>query len=177
MIKNKIKKAKKTQKNNFLKKFKKIKLVVTDVDGVLTDGGMYYSEKGEVIKKFNTRDGMGVELLASINIPTVFLTKEESKIAKKRAAKVKAKIYTNVTKKEILLKKLCKKFCVEKNEIAYIGDDVNDLKIMKKVGLSVSPSDAVNIVKQNADYVSKLKGGKGVFRKVADLILSTKNLK
>lgn len=168
---------KKHSNKNFVEKFKKVKLVVTDVDGVLTDGGMYYSEKGEILKKFNTRDGMGIELLASFNIHTVLVTKEKSEIAKKRATKVKAEIYTGITKKEILLPELCKKFCVKKNEIAYIGDDLNDLKIMQNVGLSIAPSDAVSIVKQNADYISKLEGGRGVLREVADLILSTKNLK
>ena len=103
------------------KKCKKIKLVITDVDGVLTDGGMYYSEKGEIMKKFNTRDGMAVELLHNNLIKTVFLTKENSKIVKSRGKKVKADgVYINISSKEKYLMQICKKFAVKSDEIAEI---------------------------------------------------------
>ena len=153
-------------------KIKKIKLVVTDVDGVLTDGGMYYSEKGEILKKFNTRDGMAVELLLEKGLKTVFVTKESTKIASKRAKKVHAALsLSGIKNKESILSKLNKKFRIRNDEIAYIGDDINDINIMKKIGFSAAPIDANQIVKRIADHVCKTKGGNGVLREVADLII------
>ena len=158
------------------KKCKKIKLVITDVDGVLTDGGMYYSEKGEIMKKFNTKDGMAVELLHKNSIKTVFLTKENSKIAKSRAKKVKADgVYINVSDKEKYLSQICKKFAVKPNEILYIGDDINDIEIIKKIGFSSCPNNAVNNVKKIVDYVCKINGGEGVLREMTEVILKYKN--
>ena len=158
-----------------LQKCKKIKLVITDVDGVLTDGGMYYSEKGEILKKFNARDGKGVELLHKILIKTVFLTSENSKIAKARARKVKADYcYINIKRKETMLSTICKRFRVKPSNIAYIGDDVNDIKIMKLVGLSAVPSNGTKEVKSVSDFKCKTKGGDGAFREFSDLILSSK---
>jgi len=158
------------------KKCKKIKMLITDVDGVLTDGGMYYSEKGEVLKKFNAKDGMGVEILKNNGIKTVFLTRENSKIVRLRGKKVKADgIYINISFKERELLKICKKFNVSPNEVAYIGDDINDITIISKVGLSACPNDAVKDVKQKSDYICKLNGGEGVFREFAELILKYQN--
>lgn len=159
-----------------IEKCQSIKLVITDVDGVLTDGGMYYSDKGEVLKKFNAKDGMAVDILRNKKIKTVFLTKENSKIVKLRGKKVKADgIYTNILLKEKELSRICSKFNVKPNEIAYIGDDINDIKIMQKIGLSACPNDAVKLVQQSSDHVCKLNGGKGVFREFAELILNSKN--
>ena len=161
--------------NKLNQKCKKIKLVVTDVDGVLTDGGMYYSEKGEIMKKFNAKDGMGVELLLQNNIKTILLTRENSTIVKKRGLKIKAaSTITGIQNKESYLKKICKKFRVSLKEIAYIGDDVNDIEISKLVGLSASPLDGVVRLKKNVDYVCRNKGGNGVFREFADLIIKSR---
>lgn len=154
-------------------KCKSIKLVITDVDGVLTDGGMYYSEKGEIIKKFNTRDGMAVELLHKFSIKTIFLTRENSKIAKLRAKKVNADFcYVDIKDKHALLSKICSKFRVKPENIAYIGDDINDLKIMKHVSLCASPVDANESIRLISDIKCKKLGGTGVFREFADFILT-----
>jgi len=132
------------------KKCKKIKLVLTDVDGVLTDGGMYYSEKGEIFKKFNTRDGMAVELLRDNKIPVIFITREKSKIVLQRAKKLSVQeTFIGVEKKILVLPKICLKYNVKKYEIAYVGDDINDLEIMKNVGLSASPKNGISIIKKN----------------------------
>ena len=153
------------------KKCKKIKLIITDVDGVLTDGGIYYSEKGVEQRKFNTKDGV-CAFLRNHGIKTVFLTSENSKFAKVRGKKVKADaVYINVPSKEKKLPDICKKFNLTPNQIAYIGDDVNDLEIMKKIGLSACPYDAVSDIKQKSDFICSLKGGEGVFREFSDLIL------
>jgi len=110
--------------------------------------------------------------LRNHGIKTVFLTSENSKFAKVRGKKVKAHaVYINVPSKEKKLLDICKKFNLTPNQIAYIGDDVNDLEIMKKIGLSACPSDAVSDIKQKSDFICGLKGGEGVFREFSELIL------
>ena len=161
-------------KKQLQSKCKKIKLVITDVDGVLTDGGMYYSEKGELFKKFNTKDGMGVELLHKASIKTVFLTGENSKIVKIRAKKVNADdCHINIKQKEKIFSEICKKFNVKPLNVAYIGDDVNDLKIMSCVGLTACPSDAQKQIKLISDLKCEREGGKGAFREFANVILDS----
>lgn len=157
-----------------IQKCKNIKLVITDVDGVLTDGGMYYSSNGELMKKFNTRDGMGVELLHNVGIQTIFLTREKSKSTKQRANKVKAKLVQGIFNKEKELEKICKKYCIDPKNIAYLGDDINDVNIMTKIGFSAAPSDCSSEVRKVSDYICKKKGGDGAFREIVNLILSSK---
>ena len=155
-----------------LEKCKLIKLVITDVDGVLTDGGMYYSEKGEILKKFNAKDGMGVEILSQYKIKTILLTRENSNIVKKRGSKIKtAATYIGILNKKSQLKKISKKFKVPLTRIAYIGDDLNDLEIMKLVGFAATPSDGIKDLRKIVDYVCKNNGGNGAFREIADLIV------
>ncbi|MDC0155049.1 HAD hydrolase family protein [Nitrosopumilus sp.] len=156
--------------------FKKIKIVLTDVDGVLTDGGMYYSVDGDVMKKFHARDGMGISLLRKNNIPTVIVTKEKTKMVKHWAKKMNAKLFDGVLHKEEILKKICTKYDVSPSEIAYIGDDVNDIELLKLVGLGVVPKDGNQITKKSSNYISKTIGGKGVFREIAELILLSKKI-
>ncbi len=152
-----------------------IKIIISDVDGVLTDGGMYYSEKGEVMKKFNTKDGMAVEIANQNKLKIILMTKENSKIVKIRADKIKTTAcYVGIKQKELELKKIIKKFNVKLKELAYIGDDLNDKEIMKKIGFAVSPFDGISEIKKIADYVTDLKGGEGVLREVVELILSAK---
>ena len=165
------------KKSEFIKKCKKIKLILTDVDGVLTDGCMYYSSKGEELKKFHTRDGMAVELLLQKNIKTIIVTREKSKIAVSRAKKIKIfKVYSGIKQKEAILNQICTKFKVTPDEIVFIGDDVNDEKIMKLVGLSVAPSDAINTIKNIANITTNASGGKGVLREIADMVLLSQNI-
>ena len=154
---------------------KKIKLVISDVDGVLTDGGMYYSARGDIQKKFHARDGMGISILKRNNIPTVIITKEKNLMVKKWASKMPVhRLFDGVKKKESLVPKLCKLYNLKEENIAYIGDDVNDMEIMKKIGLSISPNDANLEVRKIANHITKSKGGEGVLREVCDLIISKK---
>jgi 3-deoxy-D-manno-octulosonate 8-phosphate phosphatase (KDO 8-P phosphatase) len=151
----------------------KIKLVITDVDGVLTDGGMYYTGKGDIMKRFFVRDGMGVTLLRRKNIPTVIVTKEETEMTKQWAKRMKiAKLYEGIIQKESILNKICKEFKIRPNEIAYIGDDVNDIGLLKAVGLAAAPKDAIIDVKRICHYKCKTNSGEGAFRELADLIIS-----
>ncbi len=160
--------------NKIKEKCMKIKLVISDVDGVLTDGGMFYSKNGEEFKKFNTRDGMGIELLQKKGIDTIFLTKENSKISRSRAKKLNTKIYLGIQHKEKKLKDICKMLKIKSQNVAYIGDDVNDIPIMKLVELSASPNDSIFEVKKIANYICKNNGGEGAFREFVDLILNNK---
>jgi len=157
-------------------KLKKIKLVITDVDGVLTDGGMYYNSEGEYMKKFNTKDSMGMELLLQNQIKSILLTRENSKIVKERSKKIKiVELYSNILKKEEILPEILEKYHVTNIETAYIGDDVNDIEIMKLVGFSATPLDGNYEVKKISDYICKTNGGQGVFREISDLIIQSKN--
>ena len=161
---------------NTKKSRKKIKLFAIDVDGVLTDGGMYYSEKGEVLKKFNTRDGMGIEILRKNGIIPVLITKENSKIVLQRAKKLKVKeVYISIEDKVKILKKIIEKYKLRWNEVAYMGDDINDLPVLEKVGLCFAPNDAIPEIKQIADCVTLKKGGEGALREAVDFIIARKS--
>jgi N-acylneuraminate cytidylyltransferase len=170
-------KIKMITKKKLIEKCLKIKVIVTDVDGVLTDGGMYYSKNGEELKKFNTRDGMAFELLKKNNLKSVIITKENSKIVEKRAHKIKTDlVFLGIQKKELELPKICKKLSISNDEILYVGDDINDLEVMKLVGFSACPNDAVDEIKKNSDYISPFNGGTGVVRELVDLVLSIQNM-
>ena len=159
-------------------KIKKIKLVLTDVDGVLTDGGMYYSSKGDIMKKFFVRDGMGVTLLKNHGISTIIVTKEKNQIITQWYKKMKVKkLYDGILDKGNILNEICTKFNATPEQICYIGDDINDLSLLEKVGFSVTPNDGITDAKTICDYVSDAKGGKGVLREIADLILQVQKVK
>lgn len=165
----------KKKNKDLKKKAKNIKLFATDVDGVLTDGGMYYSEKGEIFKKFNTRNGMGIELLRKKGIIPVIITKENSKIVLARAKKLKIKeVYIGVKDKVKIVEKFLKKYNLNWDEVAYIGDDINDLPVLKKAGLSFAPSDAREEIKKEVNFVLDKKGGEGSLREAVKIILAKK---
>jgi len=166
------------QKNLHLKeKLEKIKIVLTDNDGVLTDTGVYYSTKGEEFKRFSIRDGMGVERLRKYaGVETIIITGEESGSVRKRAEKLKIKeYYLGVKKKEELLPEIMRKNNVTPEEIAFVGDDSNDFELMKLVGFKATPADGMSFIKELADYVCENKGGNGAFREVAELIIAFKS--
>lgn len=156
-------------------KCKKIKVLLTDVDGVLTDGGMYYSNKGDILKKFHARDGMGVNILLKKKIPTIIVTKEKNPVVTKWAKKMNIyQVLNGVLEKETVIDEICKKLKIKSNEIAFIGDDVNDLELMKKIGFSATPYDGVKEAVKISDYRCKSKGGEGAYREVVDLIFFAK---
>lgn len=152
-----------------------IKCLLTDSDGVLTDSGMYYSESGDELKKFNTKDGMGFKLLKEVGIITGIITGENVDLVKRRAEKIKAdEIHLGIGNKLEIVNSICQKYNIELKEIAYIGDDINDLEVIKAVGLGCAANDGILLVKKAADYITEAKGGQGAFREVADLILEGK---
>ena len=148
------------------------KIFLTDCDGCLTDGGMYYSENGDELKKFNTRDGMAFSLLKSKGILVGVITSEDVELNRRRAEKLNLDIYEAgcIDKKSKIIE-ICKKYGVALEEVVYIGDDINDLESIKTVGLGCCPSDAMDEIKKAADYIASVKGGQGVIREVADMIL------
>jgi 3-deoxy-D-manno-octulosonate 8-phosphate phosphatase (KDO 8-P phosphatase) len=162
--------------DELLSKAARIKLLLTDCDGVLTDGGVYYSDMGEAMKKFNIRDGMGVERLRDIvQVETGIITGETSLSVTMRAAKLKIKeLHLGTKDKPAVLKKIIEKKQLQPNDIAYIGDDVNDIAVMKMCGLTACPADALPQVKEIANYICEKKGGEGAFREFAELIISAK---
>lgn len=159
-----------------ISKARKIKLLLTDCDGVLTDGGVYYGEQGEVLKKFNIRDGMGVERLRKLaDIQTGIITGETSPSVMKRAEKLQiTELHLGIKDKLSVLMQIMVNRNLMSENIAYIGDDVNDIEIMGKVGLTACPADAVSFTKDVADYVCESKGGEGCFREFAELIIKAK---
>lgn len=172
IIENLLKKREKIE-GTFAAAAKKIKMLLTDCDGVLTDGGMYYSESGEESKKFNTKDGMGVQLLREHGIRFGIITSENVELVRRRAQKLKADIcYVGVTDKSAVLDEVCAKYGMNVQEIAYIGDDVNDLPVLRRVGLPCSVSNAGEEIKAAVRYVTRTSGGQGAVREVAELILS-----
>ena len=150
---------------------KNIKLLITDVDGVMTDCGMYYSENGDELKKFNTRDGMAVQLLREHGIKTAIITKEDTNIVSQRAKKLKIdEVFQGINDKMAVLESLKNKYGFDYSEIAYIGDDVNDMLVLKRVGFSFCPIDAVDDVKKICTAIAKEKGGNGVVREFYKLM-------
>ena len=149
-----------------------IKLVGTDIDGVWTDARMYYSADGDIMKSFSTYDGMGVQLLREAGIPLIIMTSENTGIVAKRAQKLGInRVYQGENEKLKRLKEVCAELDITLDEVAYIGDDVNDIEISKLVGLSASPLDGVTQFKKNVDYICKNRGGNGAFREFVDLII------
>jgi len=155
-----------------ISKASKIKLVLTDVDGVLTDGGITYDSSGNELKTFNSKDGLGMKLLIKSQLITGIITGRNSGITERRCKELGVKEYfQDVQDKDRVLKLLVKKYGVSAEEVAYIGDDWNDLPVFREIGFRVCPADAHEGVKQVVDFVTNAKGGKGAFRELVDLIL------
>lgn len=157
----------------------RIKLVLTDVDGVLTDTGVFYSEKGEIMKRFSIRDGMGVEILRDNGIETAIITRERSPSVRKRGEKLLMPwIFLGVYNKVEYLPTILKRTGSAMNELAYIGDDVNDLEIMQEIGkhgLLGTPADGMPVIKKEVHYVAKANAGYGAFRDFAEWILNARS--
>ncbi|MBN2571020.1 MAG: HAD hydrolase family protein [Ignavibacteriales bacterium] len=156
-------------------KIKKIKFVITDVDGVLTDGGLYYTNDGLVMKKFQVKDGMGTALLRNAGIEYGIISTDVSEMAIKRAERLKMNFcYIAIENKAEKVREICKEKNLKLENIAFIGDDVNDISIMKIAGLTACPKDATAQIKKLSDYICKKNGGEGAFREFVDLILENK---
>jgi 3-deoxy-D-manno-octulosonate 8-phosphate phosphatase (KDO 8-P phosphatase) len=157
-----------------------LRLVITDVDGTLTDGGIFYSERGEAMKKFSMRDGMGVERLRDDGIETAFLTRETSPIVARRAEKLKIRwLYQGVSDKRAALDGILGDVGCTQAQAAFIGDDLNDLEILAAVseqGLVAAPLDAHPLLLRAAHHCCVRPGGSGAFRDFAEWILELRHL-
>ena len=160
--------------NELYKKAKKIKLIATDIDGVWTDARMYVTKDGDWMKAFSTYDGMATSMLKEKGIIIAILTSENTNIVLARAKKLDIQeVYVNEHEKAKRLIYLSKKYTIPMENIAYIGDDINDLEVLKIVGLSALPANSPIQNLFQPDYVTKRNGGYGAFREFADIILSS----
>jgi 3-deoxy-D-manno-octulosonate 8-phosphate phosphatase (KDO 8-P phosphatase) len=154
------------------KLLRQIRLFATDVDGVLTDGGMYYAESGDEWKKFNTRDGMGIKLLQRAGIITAIVTQERTKLVARRAEKLAIpELHQGVMDKLSLVRDMAVRYGLTLSQVAYIGDDINDLETLKAVGFSATPADGMPQIAAAVDYICKKKGGEGAVRELTEMIL------
>jgi YrbI family 3-deoxy-D-manno-octulosonate 8-phosphate phosphatase len=153
------------------------KLVLTDIDGVLTDGGMYYDQTGNEWKKFNTRDSMGILLCDALNIEIAFITGENTQIAERRAKKLKIQhlIQGSINKLKDA-EKLCATLKIKFEDVAYIGDDLIDLALLQKVGTSGAPANAPGYIKDKVDIITHKAGGEGAFREFIEEILKREHM-
>ncbi len=151
----------------------KPKLILTDIDGVWTDGGMYYDNLGNEFKKFNTSDSAGVLFLRFLDIPLAIISGEDTEIVKKRARKLNIQhCYLGVKDKVMVAKNICKNLDISLSEVAYIGDDINDIKLLEKVGLSAAPNNAPDYIKNKVDFITTKNGGEGAFREFVEIIIN-----
>lgn len=153
------------------------KLIITDIDGVWTDGGMYYDQTGNEWKKFNTYDSAGVLFCKNLNIPVAIISGENTDIVRRRAAKLNIDfVFLGVNDKVTIAENLCKNLNISFDEVAFIGDDLNDIHLLKKAGFSAVPLSAPDYVKAYADVIIECKGGDGAFRQFVEYILKKYNL-
>lgn len=143
----------------------KIKLIVSDVDGVWTDGSFYYSVEGDVQRRFTTKDSYGVKICQLLSLPILILSTENSPIVQERMTKLNIdNVLLGVKNKLLALTEFCEARGILLKEVAYIGDDMNDFHLLKKVGLFACPSDAYPLIQEKADLVLTTRGGSGAFR-------------
>ncbi len=151
---------------------RKVKILVLDVDGVLTDGRIIYGNYGDELKNFDVNDGLGILLVKRSGLKCVILTAKASKIVAKRAKELGIdKVYQGFHYKAVALEKIRKKFKINDEDICFVGDDLIDIPVLKKAGLAVCPPNAMDEVRPFAHFITKKRGGHGAVREVCDLIL------
>ena len=149
------------------------KLILTDIDGVWTDGGMYYDQAGNELKKFNTYDSAGILFAHAFNIPVGIITGETTEIVKQRSEKLNVDfLFQGVKDKVKIAKDIIKTLNIDFNQVAYIGDDINDIELLKLAAISGVPQNATILVHKYANIYLSLKGGDGVFREFVEKIFN-----
>lgn len=149
---------------------KNIKLLVIDIDGVLTDGGMYYTESGDELKKFNTKDGLAIKRLVKNGMQIAFLSNGKNSALIQSRAKLLGvqKVYVGFEEKEKILDKWVKELKITYKNVAYVGDDVNDMRVINKVAFSACPADAIDVIQQKASIILTRNGGDACVREMID---------
>ncbi len=159
------------------KKARKIKFLLLDVDGVLTDGGIYIDDRGIETKRFDVRDGQGITLLRRAGIEVGFMTGRSSNIVRVRARELGVRIiHQGVRNKAEAYRRIKQKNRLEDESVAYVGDDIADVPILRRAGLAIVVRDAWDGVRPYADYVAQADGGRGAVREVCELLLKAQNL-
>jgi 3-deoxy-D-manno-octulosonate 8-phosphate phosphatase (KDO 8-P phosphatase) len=159
-----------------LQKTRKIKLLLIDVDGVMTDGSIIYDDDGRELKFFHVRDGMGIRLLIDAGIEVGIITGRKSKAIEKRARELGISlIYQKISNKIEIYNKILRVKSLKDENVCYIGDDINDYPLLKRVGFSVLVADGTEEIRDKVDYITKKEGGKGAVREVCEIILKSKN--
>jgi 3-deoxy-D-manno-octulosonate 8-phosphate phosphatase (KDO 8-P phosphatase) len=157
-------------------RLKRIKLLMLDVDGVLTDGGLYYSNSGEQLKKFCVRDGLGIKLIQKANIEVAFVTGLQSDLVDERARSLGVtEVIQGCLDKEPAVEEMLQRRGLDWEEVAYVGDDLIDIDVMRMVGFAAAVADAMPEVKRISHYVTDLPGGCGAVREVCDMLLATRS--
>lgn len=163
-------------KQELVEKAKKIKLLILDVDGVLTDGRIIYDSHGRDMKFFDVHDGLGVYCLKKVGIKTILITAKGSRAIKPRARDMRVEaVFENISPKTMVLDKILKKYKLNLDEVCFVGDDLVDLCLMKKVGFPIAVFNAAPEIKQVASYITLKQGGRGAVREVAELILKAQD--
>ena len=154
----------------------KVKLLILDVDGVLTDGRIIYGDHGDELKFFDVQDGFGLVMLRKSGISTVVISAKKSRVNQRRTKELHiSKVYQNVRDKLKTFEKVAKKYKIKHEEVCYIGDDLMDAPVLTRVGFAVAVPNAVEDVREIVHYVTAKPGGRGAVREVVDLILKTQH--
>ncbi len=149
-----------------------VKLLALDVDGVMTDGGLYYTESGEELRKFNVKDGMGIRIIQQTKIEVAVITNSSSMATRHRVQKLGIKYsFFAVEDKLAVLKELCQQLSLSLSQVAYVGDDIIDLAVLKAVGCPLTVADGISENQDSAVYVTKLAGGQGAVREICELLI------
>lgn len=156
---------------------KGIKLLILDVDGVLTDGSIILDNNGNEVKAFHVRDGHGIKMLIRSGVNVAIITGRHSKVVERRAHELGiTEVFQKSRDKTIAYRELLERYDLDDREVAYVGDDIVDIPIMTRAGLSVAVADATEETKKSAGMIAKNRGGRGAVREVAELILKAKGL-
>ncbi|UCE71631.1 MAG: HAD-IIIA family hydrolase [Nitrospiraceae bacterium] len=159
-------------KKGIIQKAKKIKLLILDVDGVMTDGSIILDNKGNELKRFHVRDGHGIKMIQKAGITLAIITGRKSEVLKVRAKELGIQeVHQRIFQKSAVYEKLLRKYRCSDENVAFMGDDVVDAELLKRAGLTAAPSDAEEEAKKLADIVTKRRGGRGAVREFTDLIL------
>jgi len=159
-------------KKNIKEKLKRIKLLILDVDGVMTDGRIIMDNEGKEIKNFDVRDGHGIKILQRYGIKVAILTGRKSKVVEYRAKDLEINdVYQGAFNKKEVLGRILKKHKLSVSAVAFLGDDIVDIPVLKSVGFSAAVADAIAMVKKSVDYVTGHKGGQGAVREICEMIL------
>jgi len=156
----------------FKNQLKTVKLLSLDVDGILTDGGLYYAEDGQELRKFNVKDGMGMKRLREAGVEICIISASTTQAIQERGKRLGVPfVYTGVKNKIEVLEDICKRLSIDLSSVAHMGDDVNDLSIMHRIGTPITVADGVEAVKQETLYITQKAGGCGAVREICDLLI------